>query len=221
MSILSELFGGGKKTNPANAAMPYLNQIPGVGHEAYDPYINAGKEAGNTVSGEYQNLIKDPTALISKLMEKYEPSKGYQFKKDQLLKQFAATANAGGIAGTPGDQEVQAEATNGLLSQDMEAYLAHALGLYGTGLEGEQGIANKGFASSGALADILGGSLNQRGGLAFQGQAQQNANKSGMLQALIKALGIGGGIALGGASPFGSLTSLASGGLSSSMYGGG
>src|SRR3990167_9540646 len=39
MSWLSSLFHGGNSKNPADAAMPYLNQVPGVSHQGYDPYI--------------------------------------------------------------------------------------------------------------------------------------------------------------------------------------
>lgn len=201
MSILSKLFGGDSGSNPANAAMPYLNQIPGVGHEYYDPFVNQGREAGNTVSGQYENLTHDPMSLINSIMKSYQPSEGYQFNKNLLQKEMSNTAASGGIAGTPLDQLNQAQGVHGLLSQDQQQYLQNALGLYHTGLEGEQGIANKGFASSGALADLLGGSLNQRGGLAFQGQQQQNANKTDLLHTLITALATGAGAYFGG--PFG------------------
>jgi hypothetical protein len=198
MGLLSNLFGGGHKDNPANSAMPYLNQIPQIGHEAYDPYIEQGNAAGQRTSDQYQRLLSDPTSLINALMKGYEPSQGYQFKKDILNKEMSNTAAAGGVAGTPMDQMNQAEGVNGLLSTDMEQFLAHALGLYGAGLEGEQGIANKGFESSKGLADLLGNNATSKAGLAFQGKSQQNSNKSGLLAGLAKALGIGAGAVFGG-----------------------
>lgn len=208
MSILSKLFGG---QNPADAAMPYLNQIPGVGHNAYDPYITAGQTAGQNTQGQYEGLMNDPTGFINKLMESYEPSKGYQFSKDQLTKEMGNTAASGGFAGTSYDQQQQGAGIQGLLSKDMQQFLSNALGVYGTGLQGEQGIADKGYDASGKLADILGGSLNQQGGLAFQGQQQQNANKTSMINSLVKALGMAAGGGVGGI--FGA--------LGSGMFGGG
>ena len=41
MSWLSDFFKGGK--NPADSAMPFLNQIPGMEKQYYDPFINYGK----------------------------------------------------------------------------------------------------------------------------------------------------------------------------------
>jgi hypothetical protein len=221
MSILSKLFGGGggggfSGSNPANAAQPYLDKIPQVGHDYYDPYITQGSTAGQTAQRQYDTLTNDPTGFINKLMEAYKPSEGYQFQKDLLTKEMGNTAAAGGIAGTPLDQMNQAEGVQGLLSKDMQQFLQNALGVYGTGLEGEEKVSGRGFDAAKNLADLLGGSLNQQAGLAFQGQQQQNTNKSGMLSALAKALGMGAGAFFGGAPG-----ALIGGGLGSSMFGGG
>jgi len=210
MSILSKLFGGG--SNPADAASPYLNQIPGVGHNSYDPYINAGKTAGQNTQGQYESMMNDPTGFINKLMEAYKPSEGYQFQQGQLMRQMGNSAASGGFAGTPMDQMNQAQGTQGLLSQDMQQFLTNALGRYDTGLQGEQGIANRGYDATGKLNDMLGGNLNQQANLGFQGVQQQNANQAGLFKALSQLLGMGIG---GGA--FGKL----GGGMSSGMYGGG
>lgn len=207
MSILSKLFGG---RNPADAANPYLNQIPGVGHQYYDPYVNAGLDASGKLKKQFESLFSDPTAFMDKLMEGYEPSKGYQFQKDALTKELGNTAAAGGVAGTPMDQMNQGAGVQDLLGKDQQQFLQNALGIFGTGLEGEQGIANQGFNASGSLADLLGGALNQQGGLAFQGQAQKNSNKNALWSALAKALGMGAGGGFSGLF----------GGMSSGMYGG-
>ena len=213
MSILSKLFGG---SNAGDAAMPYLNQIPGVGHDAYDPYITEGRTAGQNVQGQYEGLMNDPTGFINKLMQAYQPSEGYQFQKGELSKAMGNTAASGGFAGTSFDQGQQAKGIQGLLSQDMQQFLSNALGVYGTGLQGEQGISDRGYDATGKLTDILGGNLNQQGGLAFQGQQQKNANRSAAINALIKSLGVAaGGAATGG------LGGLFAGGLGSGMFGGG
>ena len=198
MSILDDIFGIGKKSNPANAAMPYLNQIPGVGHAGYDSYVNAGLDASGKTKSTYEDLMNDPTGFINKLMEAYKPSEGYGFQKDQLTKDLSNTAAAGGIAGTPQDQLNQGTAIQGLLSKDMQQWLQNALGVFGAGLSGEEGIAGRGFDASKNLTDLLGGSLNQQGGLAFQGQQQQNQNKTDLWNIFGKALGTGAGFAFGG-----------------------
>jgi hypothetical protein len=212
MSILSEYLKGGK--NPANAAMPYLNQIPQVGINSYAPFINEGKTAGNRLSGEYEKLLADPSAFIDALMQKYEPSQGYQFKKDLLSREVGNTAAAGGIAGTPYHQQQEGELVNNLLSEDMQTFLKNVLGLYGTGLQGEGDIYNKGFSASEALASLLGSNLSQQGSLAFQGQSQKNANRSAMINSFAKLLATGAGAAAGGGFGVG-------GNLTSDMFGGG
>jgi hypothetical protein len=197
MSILSKLFGGGGK-NPMDAANQYLNQIPGVAHQGYDPYVNAGLDASGKTKSKYEDLMNDPTGFINKLMEGYKPSEGYQFQKEQLTKELGNTAAAGGIAGTPQDQMNQGEGIQKLLSGDMQQFLKNVLGVFDTGLEGEEGIAGRGYDASGKLTDALGSALNQQGGLAFQDAQQKNKNKNDMWSMFGKALGAGAGGFFGG-----------------------
>ncbi len=192
MSWLSKLFGGGDKS-PMDAANPYLNQIPGVGHQNYDPYVNAVQDAAGKTKSKYEELMSDPTGFINKLMEGYKTSEGYNFQKDQLTKELGNTAAAGGVAGTPMDQMNQAQGIQGLLGKDMQQFLQNALGVFGKGLEGEEGIAGRGFDASKALADLLGGTLNSQAGLAFNDAQQKNKNKNDMWSMFGKALGAGAG----------------------------
>lgn len=201
MSILSSIFGGGHKANPMQDANKYLDQIPGVGHQGYDPYVNAGLDASGRTKNQYESLMSDPTAFMNKLMEGYKPSEGYQFQKDQLTKELGNTAAMGGIAGTPLDQMNQGEGIQKLLSGDMQQFLQNVLGLFNTGLQGEEGIAGRGFDASKSLTDLLGNALNQQGGLAFQNAQQQNSDRNAKSAMWQKALGTGAGFALGG--PFG------------------
>jgi hypothetical protein len=142
--------------------------------------------------------MSDPTGFINKLMEGYKPSEGYQFQKEQLTKELGNTAAAGGVAGTPQDQMNQGAGVQKLLSGDMQQFLQNVLGVFNTGLEGEQGIANTGYDASKNLTDALGGALNQQGGLAFQNQQQKNQNKNDLWKMFGKALGAGAGFAFGG-----------------------
>lgn len=213
MSILSRLFGGGK--NPADAARPYLDQIPGVAHQTYDPYISEGRGASQRVGSEYGDLLDNPTALIDKIMGNYHPSEGYNFEKTQLQKELKNASAAGGIAGTEYDVMRQGQGIQGLLSKDMEKYLQNALGLYRTGLTGEQGIADTGYKANEGLGTALGNNLSSQAGLAFKGQSEQNAQRTALIGAIAKALGAGAGAIFG---PGGAL---AGGALGSSMFGGG
>lgn len=176
-----------------DSANQYLNQIPGVAHQGYDPYVNAGMDAGNQTKGQYEKLINDPADFINQLMKQYQTSEGYNFQKDLLTKELGNTAAMGGIAGTPLDQMNQAEGVQGLLSKDMQQFLTNVLGQYDKGLAGEEGIATRGYDASGKLTDALGGALNQQGGLAFNDAQQKNKNKNDMWSMFGKALGAGAG----------------------------
>jgi hypothetical protein len=203
MSWLSKALGISSGQNPANAAMPYLNQIPGVGHTAYDPYIQQGQQAGSRLGGEYERQL-DPTTFMNDIMGHYKQSEGYQGRRDDLMKGMGSAAAQGGYAGTPLAQEQYGRSANKLMADDEQQYLQNALGIYDKGISGEQDFYNKGFGASGSLADFLGSSLTQQGSAAFQGQSQQNQNSSDIMSALAKALGgIGGFATQGSGSLFG------------------
>ncbi len=200
MSILSNIFGGGGgKKNPMDEANNYFNQIPRVAHQGYDPYIDQGQDASGKTKTAYERLMEDPTGFINELMKNYQTSEGYGVAKDELTKTYGNTAAAGGIAGTPLDQQNQAQGVQGLLSKDMQQFLENALGVYGKGLAGEEGIATRGYDASGKLTDILGSNLNQQGSAAFQNAQQQNKDRNSWYQSLAKALGVGAGAVFGGA----------------------
>lgn len=196
MSWLSNLLGTSKSQNPANAAMPYLQQIPGVGHQYYDPYIQQGQQAGDVLKEQYGQML-DPTAFMDKIYSQYKPSEAYQYQLGELTKGIGSQAAAGGFAGTPLHQQQYGEMAQGLLSKDMQQYLQNALGIQQTGLSGEQDIYGKGFQAGGSLADLLAGNLGTQAGLAFQGQQQQNMNRQALINALGGLLGKGAGAFLG------------------------
>ena len=189
-------FGGGK--DPSKAAMPYLDQIPGVGEKYYNPFINRGAGAGDILSGEYGRML-DPSKFMDDIMSKYKMSEGAQYQRDQLGKGIGETAAAGGYAGNPEHQREYGEMADKIMSGDMQQYLQNALGIHKGGLEGEEGFYDKGFQASGSLADMIGSMLGSKAGLAYQGTQQKNMNNQALMQALMKALATGGGAMMGGA----------------------
>jgi len=196
MSWLSEMFGGGG--NPANAANKYLDQIPGVSHEGYDPYINRGQEAGGIMSDQFGKMSQDPTAFINELMKGYQESDGYKYQQDQMGRAAGNTAAAGGMRGSAQDTQNQQQITQGLLGQDMQQYLSNLLGAQKTGLEGEQSIYNTGFNASQGLTGDLTNILGQQGGLAYQGAQNKNKQQQDWLKALMSGIGTAGGWEVGG-----------------------
>ena len=171
MSWLSKALGLSSSQNPANAAQPYLNQIPDVGHQYYDPYIKNGQNPGE---------------FLNQLQSGYKPSDAYQFKSDELQKGMRAMGAAGGYGGTPFHQMQYGEQADQLLSGDMQQYLQNALGIYDQGLN-----------ASGSMAGLLSGNLESQATNAFTGQQQQNQSNQALISALMKALGQGAGAGVG------------------------
>lgn len=192
--------------NPSERAQPYLNQIPGVGKQYHEPFIQRGQQAQGITNPIYERMAQDPSAFLNALMEGYTPSRGYQTREKVLSQALRNSAAQGGYAGTPYAQREQGEAVNDILGSDQQQYLGNLMGLQGQGLQGLQGDVGRGYLSSGGLADYLGNALNQQGTLAYQGQAQQNqlafdkmANRSRFWGDIAKAIGgAAGGGAFGG-----------------------
>jgi hypothetical protein len=188
-----DMFGGGK--NPADAAMPFLNQIPGQTNQFYQPYFNAGTSALPGLQEQYGGLLNDPGAMMNKFGESYQSSPGLQFQIQQALGGAGNAAAAGGMAGSPQHEQQNMQLANNIASQDYNNWMKNAIGLYGQGLTGQQGLANMGQQAGQSNADMLAQTLAQQGNLAFNGAQQQNQNKSDMWNNVFKL----GGAAVGGA----------------------
>lgn len=192
MSWLSSLFGGGK--NPADSAMPYLNQIPGQTLPYMQPYFNAGTQALNPLQDQYSHLLGDPGSFMNKMGESYQQSPGFKAAMENALTAGNHASAAGGMAGTPQDQFQQMKMATDLTNQDYNGWLQNVLGLYGAGLSGEQGLAGMGQQAGQSMADMIAQTLAQQGNMAFRGQQEQNSQRNSMLGGLGKL----GGAALGG-----------------------
>ncbi len=167
-SGLMKLFGGGGKmpqmNNPANAAMPYLNQIPDMMKGYYSPYINAGNRAMGSLEGQYgqtsaqlpgminqykgmaglqpsvtnqyQQMMNDPSGVLNKLGQGFQSSPGYGFQRQQGQDAINRAAAAGGGLGSPGEMQEMAKFTQGLANQDYGNYMNRATGMLSGALSG-------------------------------------------------------------------------------------
>ena len=189
MSWLSNLFGGGHNNNPANSAMPYLNQIQGQTNQYMQPYFNAGTQALNPLQEQYSHLLENPGEQINKIGESYQQSPGYKFALQQALEAANHAAAAGGMAGTPQSQFQQMQAATGLANQDYNNWLTNTLGLYGKGLAGEQGFAGMGQQAGQSMADMIAQQLASQAGYSYAGQAAKNQQRSGILGNILEAFG--------------------------------
>lgn len=201
MSWLSDFFKGGK--NPADAAMPYLNQIPGMEKGYYDPYIQHGNEAYNIMNPQFSQMGSDPAAFLEQLMGKYQPSRGYQLQRDEALKAAGNSAAAGGMRGSINDVSNEARISDMLQGQDMQQWLQNVLGIQSEGLKGLGHQFDTGFNATQGLTGDLSNVLGTQAGLAFQGQANQNKSQSDALSGILQALGGVAGFGLPGGGTIG------------------
>lgn len=200
MANLMDFLRGG--SNPANAAMPYLDQIPDIVKQGYNPYIQRGDTAYQAMQGPYGQMAQDPAAFLEQIMSKYQPSKSYQLRRDEALRAAGNSAAAAGRRGTLSDIESQSHIADSLLGEDMQNWFANVFGLQGRGLEGEQHLYDKGFDATQGLTGDLSNILGTKAGLAFQGQADKNQRQSDLLSGLMKAFGGIAGLGMPGGGSF-------------------
>lgn len=175
--------------NPAEAASPFFNQIPGTIKPYYDPYISAGKESLGSLMGQYRNLINDPESMLKKVGRGFQQSPGYQYQFNQAMNASNNAAAAGGMLGTPFHQQNSATLANNLANQDYYNYLGNVLGLYDKGLGGMEGINQKGFGASDTLAQALAANLMNQGNLAYAGAEHENAQTGDLFSGVMKGIG--------------------------------
>lgn len=209
-------YGMSQYQNPADTAMPYMNQIPGELQQYFNPYIQAGNNALPVLQGQYGSLLgqlpglqsqygmlmNNPGAVMNKIGQGFQQSPGYQFQVNQALGAANRAAAAGGMLGSPMEQQTIAGRVNGLANQDYYNYLNHGLSLYNTGLQGsanlygaglsgEGNLARMGYGAASNLGEDLASALMSQSQLAYAGATNQNEAQQG-------ALGGIGGLLAGG-----------------------
>ncbi len=176
--------------NPANAAMPYLDQIPGQINKYYQPYVNAGQTALNTVQPEFQNLINNPGGKLNQIGQGFQQSPGFKFALQQALQGAGHAAAAGGMAGSPEHEFENMQLATNLGNQEYYNWLNPATQMYGKGLEGTQDIFHQGQQASGNMAEQIAQILAQKGNLAYAGAENQNQAQNSMLNNITGGAGL-------------------------------
>ena len=177
MSWFSNMFGG---KNPADSAMPYLNQIPGKTQQYQQPWMQAGQNQLPGLQDQYRQLMNDPGGRMNKIGESFKESPGFKFAMQQALQGGNHAAAAGGMAGSPQHEQQNMQMATDLGNQEYNNWMKNALGQYDMGLQGSQGMANQGQQAGQSMADMIAQTLAQQANLSFNGQQQQNQNKSDM-----------------------------------------
>lgn len=205
MGMFDSIFGSGG-SNPADKAMPYLQQVPGTVSPYYQPYINTGNQASSTLQNQYSNLVNNPGGTLNNMGQSFNQSPGYQFQLQQAMYGANNAQAAGGMAGSPQNVQQNETLSSNLANQDYYNWLNHAMGLYGQGLSGEQSLYNTGYGASDQLAKELSRNLYSEAGMQYAGQASKNASSQGLLGGLL-----GAGSNLGGMYMLGSMLGPAAG----------
>ena len=115
--------------NPAEAAKPFLDQIPGTLSPYFKPYIDQGNAVNPILKNQYNSMTANPGNFLTTLSQGYKESPGYQFKLHQALSAANNAAAAGGMLGSAAHQFENEQIGEGLASQDYEGWLNHILSL--------------------------------------------------------------------------------------------
>jgi hypothetical protein len=200
LGALGSIFGGMGGRDPYAAAESKMGEIPGMLKGYFDPYLQAGKWALPRLYTQYGQLLTDPGARMAQMGAGFQQSPGYEFQRQQALDAANRAAAAGGMVGTPEEQQQIAQTTGQLANQDYYNYLNHVLGLYQAGLGGTMGLGQMGERAATGLGEDIASVM--------AAQAQLEAARAAGGQQ--RGAGLGG--ALGG---------MLGGGISGAMGGGG
>lgn len=231
LSSFAGLFGGGggnTQAGSASAAMPYLDDIGKNITPYFNPYINAGNQAlpqlqqqygqllsqGGNIQNTYGQMMNDPTGVMNKIGSNFQQSPGYQFQTSQAEGAANRAAAAGGMLGSPMQQQNIAGTVNGMANQDYYNYLNHgmsmmdqglqgATNMYGMGLQGDQDMAHMGLSATNSLTDDLMSQYLSQASDAYAGGAGGSKSSNGWGGALSGGMsGAATGSAFG---PYGAL----------------
>lgn len=201
-------------SNPSDYAMPYLNNAISSMGQYYSPYLQGGQQAqgflnnymnrGDTASNilmnQYGSLANNPTGVMNRIGSTFQPSPGYNWQLGQSLNAANRVSAAGGMAGSPAEQQQAASVAQGLANQDYYNYLNHGIGMYNTGLGGLNSMANYGYGSANNMYGIGANMANQlaqnlaaiqmsQANLAYSGAENQNQTMMGGMGALSSGIG--------------------------------
>ncbi len=171
--------------NPSDAANPYLEQMEGKAGQYMNHYIDEGKRAGGIWGKQNELNVSDPTAVMDKVGANYKKSPGYQFNMDEAMRAANNSAAAGGMAGTPAEQQRAQTVASGLASQDYGAYVDRGLGQYGLGMGGLSHQNDIGFMGSQTMAQAAIAQLMAQAQNAYEGANTSNQQKGGGIGSIL------------------------------------
>lgn len=184
--------------NPSSGAMGYMNQIPGELQKYLGPYIDAGQRQLPGLENQYGRMMNDPGGRLNEIGQGYHQSPGFQFALQQALQGAGHAAAQGGMAGSPQHEQQNMGIATGLADQDYNQWMANALGMFGEGMKGSQGLYDTGAKTGMAMGEDMASVLAQRAKLAYEGQNTENQRSGGMWGNLLGGVGTVAGAYFGG-----------------------
>lgn len=183
--------------NPANAAMPYFDEIQGEITPYYQPYIGAGTDSLAALMGQYKQLLSDPGALMNRFGQSFQQGPGYKFAYDQAMNAINNAASSGGMLGSPSHQMEAGNMATGLANQDYYNFIGNILKMYQQGLLGSENIAGMGYGASNELAQSIANVNMNKANMAYLGRANENQANADRANRNLNIAGALGGAAIG------------------------
>jgi hypothetical protein len=206
-ALLGSGVAGLNMPNPANNAMQYYNQIPSILNATYSPYMAQGQNAGNQLQGQIGNLLNNPGGFINSIGQGFQGSPQYAWQVQQATLGANNAAAAGGMAGSPAEQQSLASTIGGLANQNYQQYIQNAMGAYGLGMNSANNIYGIGANAANEYGSNMAQTLSGQGQTAYAGQVNQNETQGGAWGGILGGLAgiLGGGGS--GSNSFGGLLS--------------
>lgn len=172
MQMLKAKGGGDGAGFQAEGGSPfsYLQQIPGTLQKYSAPYTQMWQDPGGTMAG---------------IGKGFQQSPGYQYQLGQALQAGGQAAAAGGMAGSPMQQQQAQTTATGLANQDYYNYLNHAMSLYTTGVQGYSNLGEnlaRNLMSESQLAE------NERM-MQLKSEMQEQSDSSGLFGSALGGIG--------------------------------
>lgn len=175
--------------DPAAAGRAGLDKIPGTMKPYFDPYIDRGREAGDTLHQQYGDMTNNPGEFYSNLGKGYTQSPGYKNKMEAAMTAGTNAAASGGMLGTPQDEEARGNMAGDVANQDYQAYMDHMMQVFGQGQKGQQSEEAQGYGASTQLGEDLGGVEGRKAQLDYEGVAGKNKFNAQRKKDMMEALG--------------------------------
>lgn len=133
---------------------------------SYNPRIKAGENSLATLIAEYQKMRETPDFLQNQLSANWAPSQYAQTQMKWLTNAMNNNAAATGMLGSAYAANTMGQGLQDILSQDQNKYIDRGMDVYGTGINGEEGINDMGYSAMMNKNNILTGAnqmdYNQR-----------------------------------------------------------